>query len=148
MQANKNLYVKKIAQNHDCRHDCQMNFIKEYVRVSYDDDYNRLSYKRKGDMEQYAQFPLWLYEISNAVKTTLPKERIKLHDELKSLMTVAKVMLSPMESLQGHWDEHAILKFLTQVPCCWCAHPRNLSFPNAVIFVFNSTRASSGLRPI
>jgi hypothetical protein len=96
---------------------CRLNFMNEYDACSYD-RCNRLISKRKGTMEQYMQFPLWLYETHNAVNTRLRKERIELHDEPESLTTESEVMWPPVDSCsscwisEGHWDEHLIFQFL------------------------------------
>jgi hypothetical protein len=96
---------------------CRLHFMNEYDACSYD-RCNRLISKRKGTLEQYMQFPLWLYETHNAVNTRLRKERIALNDEPESRTTEAEVMWPPMESCsscwvsEGHWDEHVIFKFL------------------------------------
>lgn len=96
---------------------CRLNFMSEYDACSYD-RCNRLISKRKGTLEQYIQFPLWLYETHNAVNTRLRNERIDLHDEPENLTTEAEVMWPPVESCsscwmsQGRWDERAVFKFL------------------------------------
>lgn len=97
---------------------CRLNFMNEYDACSYD-RCNRLISKRKGTLEQYIQFPLWLLETHNAVNTRLRKERIELHDEPEKLTTEYDVMWPPVDWCPscwkaggGHWDELAMFKFL------------------------------------
>ncbi|KAG7341656.1 Erv1 / Alr family protein [Nitzschia inconspicua] len=96
---------------------CRLNFMSEYDSCSHD-RCNRLISKRKGTLNQYIEFPLWLFETHNDVNTRLRKERIELHDEPESLTTEADVMWPPLSACprcwlaEGRWDENAVFKYL------------------------------------
>jgi hypothetical protein len=98
---------------------CRLNFLSEYDACSHD-RCNRLIDHQEGTLEDYMQFPLWLFETHNSVNTRLRKERIDLHDEPESLTTEADVMWPPANECPacwqtvGHyqWNEQRVFEFL------------------------------------
>lgn len=98
---------------------CRLNFLSEYDACSFD-RCNRLIDHQKGTLDEYVQFPLWLFETHNSVNTRLRKERIQLYDEPESLTTEADVMWPPISECpacwqsEGHhqWNEHSVFQFL------------------------------------
>ena len=98
---------------------CRLNFLSEYDACSHD-RCNRLIDTQEGTLEEYMQFPLWLFETHNSVNTRLRKERIELHDEPESLTTESEVMWPPYNECpacwqtDGHhqWNEQRIFEFL------------------------------------
>jgi thiol oxidase len=96
---------------------CRVNFLTEYDACSHD-RCNRLTAHRKGTLQEYIQYPLWLYETHNAVNVRLRKERIELHDEAEGTTTEVQVMWPPTDLCpscwlsEGRWDEMTVFEGL------------------------------------
>jgi len=100
---------------------CRLNFLSDYDACMYD-RCNRLTTTAKsGTLQQFIQYPLWLYETHNAINVRLRKERLEKNFE-ENFTTQGEVVWPPLASCsfcwlsedKDRWDEVEVYKFLQQ----------------------------------
>lgn len=111
-------YIENFFQCEECR----LNFLADFDACMYD-RCNRLVTTTIGaNVQQYIQYPLWLYETHNAVNVRLRTERIEQNIETEDFTKRADVVWPPYSSCpscwlssdKDRWDEVEVYKFLQQ----------------------------------
>lgn len=111
-------YVEHFFQCEECR----LNFLSDFDACLYDRCNRLVTSAREGTLQQFIQYPLWLYETHNAVNVRLRKERIDENIEKEGFTTQAEVAWPPAKSCpscwlseeKNRWDELEVYKFLQQ----------------------------------
>ncbi len=102
--------------------ECRLHFLASFDACSFD-RCNRLVTTTVGaTVQQYIQYPLWLYETHNAVNIRLRKERIEAGIESADFTAEGDVVWPPFASCphcwpsrgKDHWDEVEVYRFLQQ----------------------------------
>lgn len=101
---------------------CRLNFLSDFDACMYD-RCNRLATTVEGaTLQQFIQYPLWLYETHNAINIRLRKERIEQNIEKENLTSQREVVWPAFTSCRScwassekdRWDELEIYKHLQQ----------------------------------
>lgn len=99
---------------------CRLNFLTEFDACSYDRCNRLVTSARRGTLQQFIQYPLWLFETHNAVNTRLRKERIDLNIETEDSTNEEDILWPPINSCRkcwiskGRWNEVEVYKYLQQ----------------------------------
>lgn len=109
-------YIEHFFQCEECR----LNFLSDFDACMYDRCNRLATTVEGGTLDQYVQYPLWLYETHNAVNVRLRKERIEQNIENENFTTQAEIVWPTASSCpscwlsrdKGRWDELEVYKFL------------------------------------
>jgi hypothetical protein len=109
-------YVEHFFQCEECR----LNFLTDFDACMYDRCNRLVTTATGGTLQQFIQYPLWLYETHNAVNARLRKERIEQNVEEENFTTQGDVVWPPLASCptcwisreKDQWDELEVYKFL------------------------------------
>eukprot|EP00531_Pseudo-nitzschia_arenysensis_P001641 CAMPEP_0116137530 /NCGR_PEP_ID=MMETSP0329-20121206/12294_1 /TAXON_ID=697910 /ORGANISM="Pseudo-nitzschia arenysensis, Strain B593" /LENGTH=526 /DNA_ID=CAMNT_0003632445 /DNA_START=44 /DNA_END=1624 /DNA_ORIENTATION=- len=109
-------YIENFFQCEECR----LNFLADFDACMYDRCNRLVTTTIGGTVEQYIQYPLWLFETHNAVNVRLRRERIDQNIEKEDFTKPAEVVWPSYSScpfcwLSGdkdRWDEIEVYKFL------------------------------------
>mmetsp|Transcript_13662 Transcript_13662/g.31869 ORF Transcript_13662/g.31869 Transcript_13662/m.31869 type:complete len:538 (+) Transcript_13662:111-1724(+) len=100
--------------------ECRLNFLADFDACMFD-RCNRLVTQIEGStLQQYIQYPLWLYETHNAINVRLRKERIEQNVEKSGFTNPADVVWPPTSSCpscwfsrnKDRWDEFEVYEYL------------------------------------
>lgn len=111
-------YVEHFFQCEECR----LNFLSDFDACMFDRCNRLITLANGGTLEQFIQYPLWLYETHNGVNVRLRNERIEQGIESESFTTQAEISWPPASSCplcwlsreKDRWDELEVYKFLEQ----------------------------------
>ena len=111
-------YIEHFFQCEECR----LNFLADFDACMYD-RCNRLVTTAVGaSVQQYIQYPLWLFETHNAVNVRLRKERIEQGIETEASTDEGDVVWPPFafcphcwpSPVKDRWNEVQVYRFLQQ----------------------------------
>jgi len=100
--------------------ECRLNFLSAFDACSYDRCNRLITSASLGTLQQYIQYPLWLFETHNALNVRLRKERIEQNVETEEFTSDTDVLWPPATSCQkcwlseGRWNEFEIYKYMQQ----------------------------------
>jgi thiol-disulfide isomerase/thioredoxin len=107
-------YIEHFFQCDECR----SNFLAEYDNCGYDRCNRLVDHTLKGgNVREWMELPLWLYETHNGVNARLRRERFKIPEENEKT-TEIEVLWPPVENCKpcwlssGRWEEEMVYRYL------------------------------------
>lgn len=100
--------------------ECRLNFLSAFDACSYDRCNRLITSASRGTLQQYIQYPLWLFETHNALNVRLRKERIEQNVETEDFTNVTEILWPPVTSCrkcwlsEGRWNEFEIYKYMQE----------------------------------